>query len=330
MNWPIRPAISVVLPTYQRNRLLKIALKSVEAQTFRDFEVIVCDDADSPQTRSLVESLKDQRFRYVGNRSRLGMLRNNLSGFRLAEAPLIANLHDDDRWAPEFLNRLSRPLLDDLEISIAFCDQNVIDEAGQRRADLASKLSLRYGRAELQDGKYDRPYSLVVHQTIPAVAGSIFRKCVVDFSEFDESVGPAYDLWLSYLATKKGSAYFVKEFLVDYRIHSNSQTGIGGIAWSTGSAYCWRMISEDPDYASWAAFSRRRMSAGYSQAAATLIETRDASQARQYAFKGFLASPQWRSAAILFATMLPSGIARALRQGWRMRHQRRLSRLPTK
>ena len=45
------PIISVIIPTYNREELLKRCLRSLENQTFKDFEVIICDDGSTDNTK---------------------------------------------------------------------------------------------------------------------------------------------------------------------------------------------------------------------------------------------------------------------------------------
>ena len=51
------PLFSVIIPTYNRAELLRAALKSVFAQTFRDFELVVVDDGSTDQTKAVVSDV---------------------------------------------------------------------------------------------------------------------------------------------------------------------------------------------------------------------------------------------------------------------------------
>src|SRR5947208_8996196 len=52
---PRRPAVSVILPTYNRAKFLPQAFASIKSQTFTDWELIVVDDGSTDDTRSVVE-----------------------------------------------------------------------------------------------------------------------------------------------------------------------------------------------------------------------------------------------------------------------------------
>jgi glycosyltransferase involved in cell wall biosynthesis len=99
-----RPAVSIVLPTYDRLEYLKEAVASVRAQTFTDWELIVVDDGSSDATRSWLASVNDPRIVLVahahsGNPS---LLRNR--GVARARGSWIAFLDSDDLWKPSKLS----------------------------------------------------------------------------------------------------------------------------------------------------------------------------------------------------------------------------------
>jgi glycosyltransferase involved in cell wall biosynthesis len=98
-----RPLISVIIPTYNRERYLREAVESVFGQTYDDWELLVVDDGSTDGTRTYLETLTDPRVRRV-LRSHCGnaaLLRN--VGVRDAGGSHIAFLDSDDAWLPEKL-----------------------------------------------------------------------------------------------------------------------------------------------------------------------------------------------------------------------------------
>jgi hypothetical protein len=92
------PAVSVVVPTYQRRVWVTRAVQSVLAQTFRDFELIVVDDGSTDGTGEALAGL-DPRIRYLWQPNRgPGAARN--AGIGLARAEIVAFLDSDNRWLP--------------------------------------------------------------------------------------------------------------------------------------------------------------------------------------------------------------------------------------
>ena len=63
--------ISVILPTYNREKLLKNAIYSVLNQTYSNLELIIIDDNSSDNTEILIKSFNDKRINYIKNNKNL-------------------------------------------------------------------------------------------------------------------------------------------------------------------------------------------------------------------------------------------------------------------
>src|SRR5215471_10165204 len=92
------PAVSVLIPSYNRAELLRAAIASVVTQDVPDFELIVVDDGSTDHTRTVVQSFGLQNISYVGlgHGGNLSALRN--AGIRHAKGRLLAFLDSDDLW----------------------------------------------------------------------------------------------------------------------------------------------------------------------------------------------------------------------------------------
>jgi hypothetical protein len=97
------PAVSVVMPTWNRAKVIGAAIRSVQAQSHADWELIVIDDGSTDETADIVGSLAaDRRIRYqVQAHSGPCAARNH--ALRLARGALIAYLDSDNVWYPHFL-----------------------------------------------------------------------------------------------------------------------------------------------------------------------------------------------------------------------------------
>lgn len=98
----MRPAISVVITTFNRAPMLERAMRSVFNQTFTDFELLVLDNSSSDQTPRVIASFSDRRLRYLKHEP-LGISAARNLALREARADLIAFLDDDDEFLPEKL-----------------------------------------------------------------------------------------------------------------------------------------------------------------------------------------------------------------------------------
>ena len=104
------PAVSVVIPLYNKASHVRRALDSVLAQTCQEFEVIVVNDGSTDGSEKVVERYADPRIRLV-HRERVnsagGHAARNL-GISGARADLIAFLDADDEWLPTHLETILR------------------------------------------------------------------------------------------------------------------------------------------------------------------------------------------------------------------------------
>jgi glycosyltransferase involved in cell wall biosynthesis len=97
--------VSVVIPTRHRPRLLARALRSVFAQTYSDFEIIVVVDGPDEATCAMLASTPDPRLRVIVNSVPLTAAGARNKGVAAAQGGWIAFLDDDDEWLPDKLSR---------------------------------------------------------------------------------------------------------------------------------------------------------------------------------------------------------------------------------
>jgi len=101
------PAVSVVIPLYNKGPYIARALNSVLAQTFQDFEVIVVDDGSTDDGAEVVRGFDDPRIRLIQQENQ-GVSAARNRGIAAARAELVAFLDADDEWLPGFLETIMR------------------------------------------------------------------------------------------------------------------------------------------------------------------------------------------------------------------------------
>ena len=100
------PTFSVIIATYNWSAVLKTALASVKAQTWRDFEVLVVGDACTDDSAGVVAAFKDKRFKWCNLPVNCGSQWGpNNHGLSLAQGKYVAYLGHDDLWWPTHLAR---------------------------------------------------------------------------------------------------------------------------------------------------------------------------------------------------------------------------------
>ena len=96
------PGVSVIIPAYNRGWALRAAIDSVQAQTYRDYELIVVDDGSTDDTPEILDAYGPDVT--VIRQANAGVSAARNAGIREAKGALIAFLDSDDRWLPEKLS----------------------------------------------------------------------------------------------------------------------------------------------------------------------------------------------------------------------------------
>jgi glycosyltransferase involved in cell wall biosynthesis len=96
------PCVSVVIPLYNCARTIEATIRSVQAQSFADWEIVAVDDASPDHAPALVEAMAaaDPRIRLLRNGENRGIAATCNHGARESRGRFIATLDSDDVWAP--------------------------------------------------------------------------------------------------------------------------------------------------------------------------------------------------------------------------------------
>ena len=95
--------VSVIIPTFNRAATILRAVKSVLQQSYKDFELIVVDDASHDETRSILEKQSDVKALYLDSSQGVSNARNR--GVAVSKGKWVAFLDSDDEWLPHKLEK---------------------------------------------------------------------------------------------------------------------------------------------------------------------------------------------------------------------------------
>ena len=102
---------SIIVPTYNRSAALDRCLNSLRAQTFKSFEVLVCDDGSKDETNLIVEKFQDiLNLKYFYEENWGGPAKPRNTGIKFAKGEYICFLDSDDWWKPNKLEILNEHL----------------------------------------------------------------------------------------------------------------------------------------------------------------------------------------------------------------------------
>lgn len=100
------PEISIIMPAYNASRTIGDAIESVLRQTFKNFELLICDDCSSDNTVDIVNSYQDLRVHLVLNQKNLGPGKSRDQLIAQAKGQWVTLLDADDAYTPERLEML--------------------------------------------------------------------------------------------------------------------------------------------------------------------------------------------------------------------------------
>ena len=184
------PLFSVIIPTYNRADRLLVALMSLENQTFKDFEVIVCDDGSTDNTREIASSFNNRlSLNYIWEENWGGPARPRNTGIKHAKGEWICFLDSDDYWYPEKLASCL-PLLERSDFIY-----HHFDVVGRHVPGNQNKL---FGRQLSIENAF---MDLILNWNGIACSGVVIRKTIIaqaGFFDEDKSLnfGEDFEMWL--------------------------------------------------------------------------------------------------------------------------------------
>jgi len=210
------PKVSIITVTYNREAYIREAIDSVLAQTFRDWEMIIVDDASTDNTEQIVKTYIDgeSRIKYYRNEKNLGIAKTRNRGLKLASGQYIAPLDSDDVWLD--INKLQKQV-EFLDINKDYC-------------------MLGGGIMHIDE------HSQHLKKVLYPVYDSLIRKIILQFNPFPQStllyrkevalacggysetykICDDYDLWLKMGLKSKFTN--IPQVLAGYRVHGGNIT----------------------------------------------------------------------------------------------------------
>lgn len=312
----MQPAVSVILPTYNRLHFLRHAVASVFAQTFADWELIIADDGSDGETTSYLRTLHcppKVRVIWLTHSGRPAVVRN--AALRCANSEYFAFLDSDDLWHPR-----------KLEIQL-------------RSHDLAPASGWSYTSFALVDAS-GNPLGPPRNRNYPALSGWILenllktdtvialpsvlvsRRLVERVGAFDEQLIMCedYELWLRMAAAARVHA--IGEVLTLVRRHGE-HSGSDVTAWRERRRVVERILQDCADVRLTAVLRQLR-----AELAAGLARSQAIAGQRREALRTLTASAPyacryhqwWLGTMAAGARVLAPAAVRKVARNWRQRH----------
>lgn len=123
------PKVSVIIPVYNCENFIEETVRSVLAQTYQDFEIIVVDDGSKDRTGEIIRNIKDSRVVYI-RQENAGVSKARNNGIQSSKGEYIALLDHDDLWLPEKLEKQIPLLENNPELGMVYSDCYIINLKG--------------------------------------------------------------------------------------------------------------------------------------------------------------------------------------------------------
>lgn len=188
--------ISVIVRTYNNEKFIRRAIKSILNQTFNNYEIIIINDGSTDKTKEIIDSFDDQKLKVIHQENQ-GMFESGFLGLKLAKE-LVVFLDGDDEVRETFLEDLYNVLENN---AFSYCDYDEVNvESGEKKIVSCKNVSNCLA------------------------AGILFRKNVLNEIGFwDKSlIFPEHDLIIRLLKKYKG--VHVPKSLYIYNRHKGSYT----------------------------------------------------------------------------------------------------------
>jgi len=195
----IKHLLSIGMPVYNGEKYLIQALDSLLTQSFKDFELIISDNASTDNTAEICKRYleKDNRIKYYRNKVNIGGVANFNNLINYATAPYFMWAAYDDMWEPSYISKLINIMESDKSIVLAFSVIDSIDEDGKQirvypkilklsSSETIFKRLFKFIMFEESDGKANLIYGIMRLDRLKEIGG--FNKTLGEFAADDLSL----------------------------------------------------------------------------------------------------------------------------------------------
>ena len=245
------PLVSIVMPTYKTAHL-NVALESALNQTYRNLEILVCDDCPTDAIESLCAEYGkfDPRIRYLRNPDAgkdIGRL-NHVLCLKEARGEFIKFLNDDDLLDVECVERMIKSFSEYPDITLVTSKRQRIDHNGAPLADIPATQAPVAADALIEGLSLGTALMASHINFVGEPSTVMFRRddmieVTPDFMSVDEQpIAWASDVAIFLNLALKGNTVYLIEPLSSFRIHGEQCQVLYGAAAQGESRRCWEIM----------------------------------------------------------------------------------------
>lgn len=205
--------ISIVMPAYNAAKTIRDSIESIQAQTFKDWELIVIDDGSKDCTADILREMAaaDERIHFLQNEKNSGASYTRNRAVELAAGEWIAFLDSDDLWRPEKLEKQLALAEAHPDMVICYTASSFIDDDGEPYGYVMPAIERM-------------TYKKLLRKNLMSCSSVMIRSSVMKGVKMpSDKMHEDYFVWLT-VVREYGVAYGINEPLLVYRLCANSKS----------------------------------------------------------------------------------------------------------
>jgi glycosyltransferase involved in cell wall biosynthesis len=216
-----RPFISIAMATFNGELFLKEQLDSIYKQTYKNFEVVVFDDASNDGTCIILEEFHQKhKLKYFVNKINVGVTKNFDQVISHCNGDYILLADQDDIWLSNKIEILIECIG---EYSLIYSNAGIIDKNGKLMNKTAYQTLPLFG---LDSSKEDLFHYLLLNSFILGCSMLFKRELLSNLFPVYES-SRNHDWWITLCASRCKGIKYIDDVLFYYRLHPNNYSGQG-------------------------------------------------------------------------------------------------------
>lgn len=207
-----RPYFSIAIPTYNRCEFLRATISILLEQTFKDFEIVITDNASSDNTAEVVKSFRDKRIRHIHNNKNIGFPNNAKKAMLAAKGKYIFTLGDDDFILFNDTLSVVKKILD--KEKYGFMKINTLERNAYGSGLQKKIMNINEDIKIKRDSSYKKILDFCRRVDIGTIAGLVFKnENIVADKFFVSEVNPWFNIVVE-KCRKYGGYFLEKRYVV--------------------------------------------------------------------------------------------------------------------
>ncbi len=208
------PLVSVIMPAYNSEKYISVAIESILNQSFKDFEFIIIDDGSTDKTWEIIQEYakKDWRIVPVRNEENLNNYARRNKGIKMSKGKYVVWQDSDDISLPGRLKKQVNFMEKNPEVGICGSFMQIFTDE--------KDLNIRKYSTEDEDLRKD----IFKYSPIAQPTAIIRKECYEKVGYYDDRYDATQDLDMTFRIGNEFKLANIPEVLIRYRVHPDSVT----------------------------------------------------------------------------------------------------------